>query len=234
MLKKDRDALIRDTKRIAPTAKTHSASRAAWALIKETLHPGPEHGRHVTELQKKALELLSVPDSEDPFLYASSLLAEQASKMRKLLREAALRRDLNKMAQAILVGMDLQNQAAAAYALLTEIANDNDAMENHSVDALAVAATCLITAIEESHDHDVSTYATNRAVSGHHAHRKSKLRGFAIWNSRAWNPQADAEREIAKQCHITQAVAGRWIREFKRSPDTYRAAQSKHPAPHHP
>lgn len=69
------------------------------------------------------------------------------------------------------------------------------------------------------------------AEKGHTAHRENKLQGFVIWDSRKWRVQADAEREIASQCNITQAVAGRWIREFKRSPDAYRAAQSKHFAP---
>ena len=68
----------------------------------------------------------------------------------------------------------------------------------------------------------------------HEANKKNKLRGFEVWVSRSWQVQADAEREIAKQCNITQAVAGRWVREYKHASDAYRALQSKHSAPHHP
>ena len=230
MLKKDRNTLIRNVKRIAPQAKTDPASREGWALIKKTLHPGQDKGDNVTGLQEVALTLLNVPDSEDPFLYAQSLLAKRASEMRRLLREAALRRDLNKMLQATLVGRDPQSQASAAYALLTEIANDKVAMKDYRVNALATAAFCLVTAIAETHESNASAAATDRAKSGHRAHRDNKMRGSAIWNSRAWKVQADAEREIASQCHITQAVAGRWIREFKRAQHAYHAEQSKDPA----
>lgn len=72
------------------------------------------------------------------------------------------------------------------------------------------------------------------ANKGHEANKKRKLRGFEIWDSRHWQVQADAEREIAKQCNITQPVAGRWIRDYKHAPDAYRAELSKHPAPLRP
>lgn len=76
----------------------------------------------------------------------------------------------------------------------------------------------------------------NRAAANkrHEANKQNKLRGFGVWCSRSWRVQADAEREIASQCHITQVVAGRWIREFKHSQDAYRAEQSKYPAPKRP
>lgn len=68
------------------------------------------------------------------------------------------------------------------------------------------------------------------ADKGHEANKIRKLHGFEIWDSRRWQVQADAEREIAKQCNITQPVAGRWIRDYKHTPDAYRAELSKHSA----
>lgn len=72
----------------------------------------------------------------------------------------------------------------------------------------------------------------NRAAAEkrHESNKRNKLRGFEIWTSRCWQVQADAEREIARQCHIVQAVAGRWIREFKHAPNAYHAEQSKYAA----
>jgi hypothetical protein len=76
----------------------------------------------------------------------------------------------------------------------------------------------------------ISKRHRDSAIKGYEANRQRKLHAFDIWSSREWKPQADAERTIARDCCITQAVAGRWIREFKRAPDAYRAMQSKHSA----
>lgn len=51
----------------------------------------------------------------------------------------------------------------------------------------------------------------------HEANRENKRRGLALWLSREWKVQADAERAIANDCHVEKEVAGRWIREFKRT-----------------
>jgi hypothetical protein len=53
------------------------------------------------------------------------------------------------------------------------------------------------------------------AEARHRVNRERKERAFDLWRSRAWKVQADAERAIAEQCHITKEVAGRWVREFK-------------------
>lgn len=55
------------------------------------------------------------------------------------------------------------------------------------------------------------------AEKRHESNRENKSRGRMLWLSRAWPVQADAERAIAAECHITKEVAGRWVREFKRS-----------------
>lgn len=55
------------------------------------------------------------------------------------------------------------------------------------------------------------------AEKRHESNRENKSRGRDLWLSRAWPVQADAERAIAAECHITKEVAGRWVREFKRS-----------------
>ena len=57
----------------------------------------------------------------------------------------------------------------------------------------------------------------NAADIRHERNRENKSQGRALWQSRVWSVQADAERAIATECHITKEVAGRWIREFKRA-----------------
>jgi len=79
-----------------------------------------------------------------------------------------------------------------------------------------------------------SEVAKRAAEKSHAGNRDNKRRGLEIWQTREWRVQADAEREIAKSCNVVQAVAGRWIREFKHAASTNPAAQSKDSAPRDP
>ena len=54
------------------------------------------------------------------------------------------------------------------------------------------------------------------ADARHESNRTNKIKGRALWESRTWKVQADAERAISLECNITKEVAGRWVREFKR------------------
>lgn len=75
-----------------------------------------------------------------------------------------------------------------------------------------------------------SERARKAAVASHTEHHNRKLRAQEIWQSRQWLVQADAERKIASECHISLPVAGRWIREFKNAITRDSSPQSKHPA----
>jgi hypothetical protein len=66
-------------------------------------------------------------------------------------------------------------------------------------------------------DRQVMSKRNRAAANARHAfNRANKEKGLKIWLSRDWKPQADAERAIAAAANITQPVAARWIREFKR------------------
>ena len=69
--------------------------------------------------------------------------------------------------------------------------------------------------------------AKKAADASHEGDRKKKVRAREIWQSKTWRVQADAERKIASECHITQVVAGRWIRKFKNPTAGNSAVQSK-------
>ena len=227
MLKREKDRLLR---MLRPHIESPDFRKPVTEQQKQELAEYQRRNTSLGELICAARDLLEAPQEANPLDYARQVTEESwqpmhagFSDMMSLISyplDARTSRVLAADAILKLTSMpDLVAEEDTFSQILQKVAN-----------RVASAALCIMAAQREKRESRASERAQSKADSTHKQHRARKAQAKETWLSREWKRQADAEREIAKRWNVTQAVAGRWIREFKG--DAHRAQQSKHPARH--
>lgn len=164
-----------------------------------------------------AVKLLEAPEGVDPIEYARKVHEEYWATLRAAFP------DIMSLLSTHLDTTTPRTLAADAILKLSSLQENCEGIDSFSevlqkaTSIVASAALDIIHAEREKRANLISKSAMEKAGSAHEQHRMRKDVARKIWASKDWKPQADAERAIAAECHVTQAVAGRWIRDFKRS-----------------